>query len=904
MAKLPSEADLGPVQIQGNRGIVTSDVGRTMANAAQFEYGHEMAGISAVQQGNEALGKGMSLVGHEAARAYHYQLEQQNKIDVAEATSKLAVDQLTSMNEINQATDWRVGASVQGVLNGETGAEGTIGDKYETRATQSAENAASGIRNEYTKKLFLLGAQDNTTKISLTARNKEKELYEQEQRGIDTARLIKLRDSALIAPDRVAATALAVVAATAIYDKWVAIGQMKPAEAEIKKREWVSNFVEGRISMLPAAERARELNTPMVGPNGASPSDIAKQFYGVHEGRDHAVLTSFLNRAGGGKMDPANTPWCARFVNSVLFAAGIGGTGSNAARSFLNYGKPVAAPKEGDLVVMSRGTNEQQGHVGFYAGPGSTPGTIKVMGGNTGNSVSTAEYPASRVLGYREIDPNFVREDSIKNPVQPSLVSYMSPDRVVAMRDTAFKEAHTGFQATSVANMEGYERRVFDVMRGTPNAVMPTVEEIRADTALTPTHANVVEKQVITAEGHVESAIMDKQVSLLTPDQQKTMLATTDPVEGQGNNIALQRRRAVMAASMQKANEARNADPIGFAQANGISGAKPLDWKTPATIGAQIGARGVTAQTMVEQYGTPHTLLSKAEAITLKRAYEEQSVERRVPFLLSLREGVQDERSYRALINQIRADSPVTAAAGSILATKTDMKTGGWFGSDYGSTLYNSETVARLMIQGEALLNPSSTASGKDGKGRLFLMPKEDEMHSIYASKIGNALAGDPSASHVLYQAVKAYYAGKASETGGESTTINGRLMREAVDVVSGGISEHNGQVIRPWGMPAHVFRDRIETAYNNEIKKAGLSANATTRSGLTKEIGQLEIYSLRSAPGGGDRYLLQGNGFGVFLSDGKGNPIVLDIGNVPSNAPSPPNTLVPSSIKPEKVRK
>ena len=66
-----------------------------------------------------------------------------------------------------------------------------------------------------------------------------------------------------------------------------------------------------------------------------------------------------------------------------------------------------AVSAEGDLVVLSRGDpNGALGHVGFYAGPGSTPGTIKVMAGNTGNSVSTAEYPTARVLGYRSIDQN------------------------------------------------------------------------------------------------------------------------------------------------------------------------------------------------------------------------------------------------------------------------------------------------------------------------------------------------------------------------------------------------------------------------------------------------------------------------------------------------------------------
>ena len=94
---------------------------------------------------------------------------------------------------------------------------------------------------------------------------------------------------------------------------------------------------------------------------------------------------------------------CASWANAVLKSAGYQGTNSAAARSFLNYGQPVSQPTRGDIVVLSRGNDPSKGHVGFYEGPGSTPGTVRILGGNQNDSVSVSEFPEASVIGYRRI---------------------------------------------------------------------------------------------------------------------------------------------------------------------------------------------------------------------------------------------------------------------------------------------------------------------------------------------------------------------------------------------------------------------------------------------------------------------------------------------------------------------
>ena len=93
-------------------------------------------------------------------------------------------------------------------------------------------------------------------------------------------------------------------------------------------------------------------------------------------------------------------PWCSSFVNWCLREAGIPGTRSAAARSWLTWGDPLETPEYGCIAVLARGTNPAQGHVGFYTDT-KPDGHILVLGGNQADAVSIAAYAPARVLAYR-----------------------------------------------------------------------------------------------------------------------------------------------------------------------------------------------------------------------------------------------------------------------------------------------------------------------------------------------------------------------------------------------------------------------------------------------------------------------------------------------------------------------
>lgn len=110
-----------------------------------------------------------------------------------------------------------------------------------------------------------------------------------------------------------------------------------------------------------------------------------------------------------------STPWCGAWLAFVTWLLDIPRPTLPArARSWLTVGRPVAvasAEVGWDVVVLARGGGDQPGpevldapgHVGFFAGRSADAGSVLVLGGNQGDAVGIASYPASRVLGVRRL---------------------------------------------------------------------------------------------------------------------------------------------------------------------------------------------------------------------------------------------------------------------------------------------------------------------------------------------------------------------------------------------------------------------------------------------------------------------------------------------------------------------
>lgn len=93
------------------------------------------------------------------------------------------------------------------------------------------------------------------------------------------------------------------------------------------------------------------------------------------------------------------TPWCSSFVNWCIMKAGVPGTRSAAARSWLRWGVKHTEPRRGCVVVFSRPPSPTSGHVAFFVN--RRRNRIHVLGGNQSDQVNIASYSEDRLLGYR-----------------------------------------------------------------------------------------------------------------------------------------------------------------------------------------------------------------------------------------------------------------------------------------------------------------------------------------------------------------------------------------------------------------------------------------------------------------------------------------------------------------------
>ena len=113
---------------------------------------------------------------------------------------------------------------------------------------------------------------------------------------------------------------------------------------------------------------------------------------------DNPRILEYAAATGLGARDDA-VAWCSSFVNWCMKQNDIPRTNSAAARSWLSWGVPLDEPRNGCVVVLKRGSNPAQGHVGFYVGDGAS--SIRVLGGNQSDQVKVSTYPKPMLLGYR-----------------------------------------------------------------------------------------------------------------------------------------------------------------------------------------------------------------------------------------------------------------------------------------------------------------------------------------------------------------------------------------------------------------------------------------------------------------------------------------------------------------------
>ena len=157
-----------------------------------------------------------------------------------------------------------------------------------------------------------------------------------------------------------------------------------------------------------------------------------------------ARVVGYYADVGHAQVKDDETAWCAAFLGSCLERAGIHGTRSLAARSYLAWGEPLDAFRRGAVAVLSRTADPALGHVGFLVG--QTADAVILLGGNQGNRVCVEAFPRSRLLGLRW---------PLASPVIPEAEATAAGRGRGYQGPPAASDAHFERALTHVLEMEG-----------------------------------------------------------------------------------------------------------------------------------------------------------------------------------------------------------------------------------------------------------------------------------------------------------------------------------------------------------------------------------------------------------------------------------------------------------------
>lgn len=127
---------------------------------------------------------------------------------------------------------------------------------------------------------------------------------------------------------------------------------------------------------------------------------IAHGEMGVEENKDKKVHNPRIleyHKSTWLKAETDEDAWCAAFVNWTLEKAGVTSKDSPRAKDWLDWGRPVADPIYGSVVVVKI----KSYHVGFVVGKKGD--AILILGGNQGGGkkVCVSEFKKNTVQGYR-----------------------------------------------------------------------------------------------------------------------------------------------------------------------------------------------------------------------------------------------------------------------------------------------------------------------------------------------------------------------------------------------------------------------------------------------------------------------------------------------------------------------
>jgi hypothetical protein len=480
-----------------------------------------------------------------------------------------------------------------------------------------------------------------------------------------------------------------------------------------------------------------------------------------------------------------------------------------------------------------------------------------------------------------------------KGPSGITAVDALAPDDRLTLRNTAEAEIHRrealARQNADRADAIGY-RAVGEMDRQVASGIPATAQmwaDWQADTK--GTQYESMFKERLADEQEVQSVLrkpIDEQVKYIQ-DKQAALETQGGDLQEAAN---VQKLRTAVTQNLKTLQSA----PLLYSQNRTGTPVPPVDLSAlgdpngAQELGTAFAQRANIVDGLRQKLGDQvgYHLLLPQEAAQLGSILDQGSPKQAAQVLSTLRNAAGSDQAFTSMMQQIAPDSPVRAFAGLIGSRQRSLVVQSHIFSPDVSV--QSGDVAATLLQGEALLDPSKQAKGQDGKPKTSLyLPESKELQAQFQDAVGVAFADYPSAAQTAFQAVQAYYVGKAASTGrlaSDNKDIDSKLVKEAVTATLGSVVDYNGrgEVIAPWGMDRSQFKDSVEQAF------AGVRGSVNW-----PDQHPLGLSDLGLKPAGADSYYVSaGRG---YLLDKSGRPVMIKLNDpaaASTDAPSAPSRV------------
>ncbi|EPL2600999.1 TPA: hypothetical protein MI939_04245 [Klebsiella pneumoniae] len=322
-----------------------------------------------------------------------------------------------------------------------------------------------------------------------------------------------------------------------------------------------------------------------------------------------------------------------------------------------------------------------------------------------------------------------------------------------------------------------------------------------------------------------------KLVKNIPPAQQQQLLEQAKPETGP-NYAERFKNYEQLQSAISAVNSARNADPVAFGIKEGAVG--QIDFTDLNSLQSSMQARAVQAGRISQQYGTPPTLLTKAEAKQFSTMLSQSAPGDALTLLQAVGRSLPPQ-GVSMFQSQLGENNPTYGALAGILAAPDNyLNTRSGIGSyvDYPLTV-DKYIASERILQGYRALSPS--AQDKKSGVTPITIPSDQKMQESFNDLAGDAFPMSSQERQRAYGLFKSAYAGEllnnpdldSGDRADAAKSVDDKIAGKAILYATGGVLKYRGtDVVAPYGMGEDDFTSKMDNARAEAFKGLGSPSN------------------------------------------------------------------------------